>query len=156
MEPVRAERPDAGDPHLHVQARLAGALRDGGRGWLADDPTAQIALVGDWNVAPRDDDVWDMAVFADVTHVSPPEREAFGAVVDAGFADVVRPYAPGPGASPTGTTRSCASPAGGHADRLHPRLARAGRPGDRRAIDREERKGKGASDHAPVVVDLDG
>ncbi|WP_324275008.1 hypothetical protein [Blastococcus brunescens] len=38
-----------------------------------------------------------MAVFAHSTHVSPPERAAFRAVVDAGFADVVRPHAPGPG-----------------------------------------------------------
>ena len=66
-------------------------------GWLADDPAAPIALVGDWNIAPENDDVWDMAVFAHSTHVSPPERAAFRAVVDAGYADVVRPYAPGPG-----------------------------------------------------------
>ena len=38
-----------------------------------------------------------MAVFAKSTHVTPPERAAFQAIVDAGFADVVRPHTPGPG-----------------------------------------------------------
>ena len=38
-----------------------------------------------------------MAFFANSTHVSEPERAAFRAVVDAGFADVVRPHTPGPG-----------------------------------------------------------
>ena len=31
------------------------------------------------------------------THVTPPERAAFNAIVDAQFADVVRPFTPGPG-----------------------------------------------------------
>jgi hypothetical protein len=45
-------------------------------------------------------------------------------------------------------------PRRGHADRLRARLpALAGRVTGAR-IDREERKGKGASDHAPVIVDL--
>ena len=33
--------------------------------------------MGDWNIAPQDEDVWDMAEFAESTHVSPPERAAF-------------------------------------------------------------------------------
>ena len=47
-------------------------------GWPTT-PAAQVALVGDWNIAPENDDVWDMAVFAHSTHVSPPERAAFRA-----------------------------------------------------------------------------
>ena len=48
------------------------------RTWLeatasADDP---LALLGDFNVAPEDRDVWDIAAFAESTHVTPPEREA--------------------------------------------------------------------------------
>ncbi len=70
-------------------------LHDAGRTWLADDPTAPIALTGDWNIAPTDDDVWDADNFADKTHTSDPERAAFQAVVDAGYADVVRPFTPG-------------------------------------------------------------
>ena len=144
-----------GDPHYAYKLDWLAALRTTAAGWLADNPEAQTALVGDWNIAPENDDVWDMAVFAHSTHVSPPERAAFRAIVEEGFADVVRPYTPGPGvytywdytqlrfprregmridfclASPTLATRVSGA-----------------------AIDRQARKGKGASDHAPVVVDL--
>ena len=59
---------------------------------------AQIALIGDWNIAPLDEDVWEHGRSTTTsTHVSPAERAAFQAVVDAGFSDLVRPYAPGPG-----------------------------------------------------------
>jgi exodeoxyribonuclease III len=143
------------DPHLLYKLRWLDALRVAGAGWLAADPDAQVALCGDWNIAPRDEDVWDMRVFATSTHVSPPERAAFDAVVDAGFADLVRPYAPGPGVYT-------------YWDYTQLRFARRegmridfvlGSPALQRRvtaalIDRQERKGKGASDHAPVVVDL--
>ena len=60
-------------------------------------PTAPIALVGDWNIAPTDDDVWELDFFKGATHVSEPERKAFDAIVEAQFSDVVRPFTPGPG-----------------------------------------------------------
>ena len=44
---------------------------------LAADPAAQVALCGDWNIAPRDEDVFDITAFAKSTHVTPPERAAF-------------------------------------------------------------------------------
>jgi exodeoxyribonuclease-3 len=143
------------DPHLAYKLEWLGRLRDAGARWLAEDPRAQIALVGDWNVAPRDEDVWDMAVFATSTHVSPPERAAFDAVVDAGFADVVRPHAPGPGVYTYWDYTQLRFPRreGMRIDfvlgspALEERVSGA-------LIDRDERKGKGASDHAPVVVDL--
>ena len=65
------------DPHYQYKLEWLAALRTTAAGWLADDPAAQIALVGDWNIAPQDDDVWDMSVFAHSTHVSEPERAAF-------------------------------------------------------------------------------
>src|SRR6476646_6018556 len=49
--------------------------------WLAEDPAAPVALVGDWNIAPQDDDVWDRSVFTHSTHVSEPERSAFRGIV---------------------------------------------------------------------------
>src|ERR1700709_187110 len=52
-----------GDPHLDYKLDWLGRLRDAGAQWLQDDPSAQVALVGDWNVAPQDEDVWDMSVF---------------------------------------------------------------------------------------------
>lgn len=85
------------DPHYTYKLEWLAALRDTAAGWLSDDPDAPIALVGDWNIAPEDEDVWDMAAFAGKTHVSDAERAAFRALNDARFADVVRPFTPGPG-----------------------------------------------------------
>jgi exodeoxyribonuclease-3 len=143
------------DPHLRYKLDWLGRLRDAAGRWLAEDPGAQIALVGDWNIAPRDEDVWDMAVFADSTHVSPAERAAFQAVMDAGFADVVRPYCPGPGVYTYWDYTRLRFPRreGMRIDLVLASPAVAARVTGA-MIDREERKGKGASDHAPVVVEL--
>ncbi|GAB3589785.1 exodeoxyribonuclease III [Angustibacter peucedani] len=142
-----------GDPHLDYKIDWLGRLRDAGAGWLEEDPQAQVALVGDWNVAPQDDDVWDMAVFQHSTHVSPPERAAFQAVVDAGFADVVRPYTEGQFTYWDYTQLRFPKKQGMRIDFVLASPALAARVSGA-MIDREERKGKGASDHAPVVVDL--
>lgn len=143
--------------HEHYAYKLdwLARLRDDAAGRLADDPTAQIALTGDWNIAPQDDDVWDMSVFQYSTHVSEPERTAFQAVLDAGFTDVVRPHAPGPGTYTYWDYQQLAFPKkrGMRIDFVLASDALAQRV-DGAFIDREERKGKGASDHAPVVVDL--
>jgi exodeoxyribonuclease-3 len=130
-------------------------LREAGLEWLATDPAARIALVGDWNIAPRDEDVWKMAVFAQSTHVSPAERAAFEGVVQAGFADVVRPFAPGPGVYTYWDYTALRFPRreGMRIDFVLASPALAARVTGA-LVDREERKGKGASDHAPVMVDL--
>ncbi|MFD2091233.1 exodeoxyribonuclease III [Blastococcus deserti] len=143
------------DPHLLYKLEWLASLRTTAAGWLAADADAQIALVGDWNIAPEDDDVWDMSVFSHSTHVSPPERAAFRAIVDAGFTDVVRPYAPGPGVYTYWDYTQLRFPRreGMRIDFVLGSPALAGRVTGAR-IDREERKGKGASDHAPVVVEL--
>ncbi len=146
-----------GDPHYDYKLQWLGALREAGADWLAKDPDSQIVLCGDWNVAPTDGDVWDPALFTQTTHTSAPEREAFGAVVDAGFADLVRPFAPGPGVYTYWDYTQLRFPRreGMRIDFL------LGSPALRERvtgalIDRQERKGKGPSDHAPVFVELDG
>jgi exodeoxyribonuclease-3 len=143
------------DPHYQYKLQWLAGLREAAAGWLAADPAAPVALVGDWNIAPQDDDVWDMSVFAHSTHVSPPEREAFRAVLDTGYADVVRPHAPGPGVYTYWDYTQLRFPRreGMRIDFVLGSPALAGRVTGA-LIDREERKGKGASDHAPVVVDL--
>jgi len=85
-----------GSPHYAYKLEWLAALRNTAHGWLAADPSAPIALVGDWNIAPTDEDVWSVEFYKDSTHVTPPERAAFNAIVDAQFADVVRPFTPGP------------------------------------------------------------
>ena len=143
------------DPHYLYKLDWLAALRTTAAGWLTEDPSAQVALVGDWNIAPQDDDVWDMSVFTHSTHVSEPERAAFRAIVDAGYADVVRPHTPGPGVYTYWDYVRLRFPRreGMRIDFVLGSPALAARTTGAQ-IDREERKGKGASDHAPVVVDL--
>ncbi|MGZ4568238.1 MAG: exodeoxyribonuclease III [Blastococcus sp.] len=143
------------DPHYQYKLEWLEALRTAAAGWLAEDPAAPVALVGDWNIAPQDDDVWDMSVFTHSTHVSEPERAAFRGIVDAGYADVVRPLAPGPGVYTYWDYTQLRFPRreGMRIDFVLGSPALAGRVSGA-LIDREERKGKGASDHAPVIVEL--
>ena len=47
-------------------------------------------IVGDFNIAPEDRDVYDPAGWADSVLFSPPEREAFRRLLDAGLADAFR------------------------------------------------------------------
>ncbi len=145
------------DPHYDYKLRWLDRLRAAGEARLAEEPGAQVAFCGDFNVAPQDDDVWDMAEFEGRTHVTKPEREGFERLVQAGFADVVRPYAPGPGVYTYWDYQGLAFPKrkGMRIDFVlaSPRLAERVSGA---MVDREERKGKGASDHAPVIVDLDG
>jgi exodeoxyribonuclease-3 len=140
-----------GDPHYVYKLDWLARLREAARAWVGT-PTA---LVGDWNIAPQDDDVFDVRSFAKSTHVTPPEREAFAAFLEDGYVDVVRPHAPGPEVYT-------------YWDYYRQRYERnrgmridfvLGSPGLAERvtgafIDREERAGAGASDHAPVVVDL--
>ncbi len=142
-------------PHYAYKLRWLEALRAEGTRELAADPSARVALVGDFNVAPQDEDVWDMDFFEGKTHVTEPERAAFRAVVEAGYADVVRGDHPGPGVYTYWDYQQLRFPKreGMRIDFV------LGSPAVESAvtgsfIDREERKGKGASDHAPVVVDL--
>ncbi|AXA91796.1 exodeoxyribonuclease III [Massilia sp. YMA4] len=64
------------------------ALRD----WLAEELTRHpnLAVLGDYNVAPEDRDVHDPAVWEGEVHVSPRERAAFQALLDVGLTDSFR------------------------------------------------------------------
>ena len=115
-----------------------------------------FAVLGDYNIAPTDEDVWDPAVFEGATHVTPAEREALAALRGTGLSDVVprplkydRPYS-------YWDYRQLAFPKnrGMRIDLVYGNAPFAAAVKDS-YVDREERKGKGASDHAPVVVDLD-
>ncbi|WJV45355.1 exodeoxyribonuclease III [Streptomyces flavofungini] len=115
-----------------------------------------FAVLGDFNVAPTDDDVWDPALFEGATHVTPAERGALAALRETGLTDIVprplkydRPYT-------YWDYRQLAFPKnnGMRIDLVYGNEPFAKAVSDS-YVDREERKGKGASDHAPVVVDLD-
>ncbi|MEZ2391194.1 exodeoxyribonuclease III [bacterium RCC_150] len=145
------------DEHMPYKLKWLDTLKDHAASWLAESPEKQVALMGDWNIAPLDEDVWDIELFRAnaMTHVSEPEREAFRAIEAAGFSDVVRPYTPGPGVYTYWDYTQLRFPKkeGMRIDFCLASPALAARVVGA-SIDREERKGKGASDHAPVIVEL--
>lgn len=141
------------DPHYLYKLEWLAALRTAAAGWLAADPEAQLALTGDWNIAPRDEDVWDMAQFAGSTHVSAPERAAFAAFADVGFTDPVRDLVPAMYTYWDYKQLSFPKGKGMRIDFALTSPALAERVVGAR-IERNERKGKAPSDHVPVVLEL--
>ncbi|MEV0331259.1 exodeoxyribonuclease III [Nocardia sp. NPDC050717] len=141
------------DPHYAYKLSWLSTLRDSTARWLAQDPAAKIALVGDWNIAPTDEDVWSPAFFAGKTHTSGPERAAFQAMLDTGLRDVVRPFTPGAFTYWDYTQLRFPRKEGMRIDFVLASPALADQVKDA-SIDREERKGKGASDHAPVIAEF--
>ena len=126
--------------------------------WNAKTAGALRAKARDWNVAPQDHDVWDMQFFLDngMTHVSAPERRAFQAFLDEGYRDVVRERLPGPEVYTYWDYTQLRFPRneGMRIDFQLCSPALAERVSDV-SIDRDERKGKGASDHVPVVIEVE-
>jgi exodeoxyribonuclease-3 len=143
------------DPHYAYKLAWLAALR----GAVADELPAHpaFAVCGDFNVAPTDEDVWDPAVFATSTHVTPAERQALADLRALGLRDVLprplkydRPYT-------YWDYRAGMFPKnmGMRIDLVYLAEPLAAAVTDA-YVDREARKGKGPSDHAPVVVDLSG
>jgi exodeoxyribonuclease-3 len=129
-----------------LRAALADELADG----------RALAACGDFNVAPTDADVWDPAEFVGSTHVTAPERKALTDLLELGLRDVV----PTPMKGPHPFTYWDYRAGMFHKDKgMRIDLVYATEPVADRVqsayVDREARKGKGPSDHAPVVVDLD-
>jgi exodeoxyribonuclease-3 len=127
------------------------------RGALAADIAGgrPLAVCGDFNVAPTDADVWDPALFVGSTHVTPPERQALADILALGLNDVV----PRPMKGDNPFTYWDYRAGMFHQDkgmRIDLVYATGELAGQVRSayIDREARKGKGPSDHAPIVVDL--
>ncbi|MDR1825537.1 MAG: endonuclease/exonuclease/phosphatase family protein [Bifidobacteriaceae bacterium] len=141
------------DPHMAYKLAFLEALRQAAGTWLAANPNQQLALVGDWNVAPMDTDVWDISAFAGATHVSPPERAAFAAFAQAGLVEVTREHLPEPHTYTYWDYQQLRFPRneGMRIDFAWCSPALAAAVAEVR-IAREERKGQGASDHVPVEL----
>jgi len=118
---------------------------------------AEAVVCGDMNIAPADADVFDPEAYAGHTHVTPRERAALAELQALGLHDVVRErwpeeervftywdYCAGMFHQDLGMRIDLVL-AG---EAVAPRVAAAW-------VDRQARKGKGPSDHAPVIVDLD-
>jgi exodeoxyribonuclease-3 len=137
--------------HYEYKLKWLATLRD----QVAAGPD-DVMVCGDMNIAPTDADVFDPAAYVGHTHVTPPERKALADLEATGLRDVVRDR------WPTDRVFSYWDYRAGmfHKDLgMRIDLILASTPVANRTkaawIDRKARKGKGPSDHAPVVVDLD-
>jgi len=120
-------------------------------------PAERTVVLGDFNVAPADADVFDPEAYEGHTHVTAPEREALGWLGEIGLRDVVRERWPD---HPRVFTYWDYRAGMFHQDLgMRIDLVLAGDAVAERVaaawVDRHARKGKGPSDHAPVIVDLD-
>jgi exodeoxyribonuclease-3 len=140
-----------GSEHYHYKLAWLTALRE----IVAAGPDAAV-VCGDMNIAPTDEDVFDPDAYVGQTHVTAPEREALQELQALGLRDVVRErwpdervftywdYRAGMFHQDLGMRIDLILASGTVADRVQAAW-----------VDRQARKGKGPSDHAPVIVDLD-
>ena len=127
--------------------------------WLRETrrPDELLVIGGDYNVAPADEDVWDVTACHGGTHVSGAERAAFAALQRWGLRDAYRMQHSEPARFSWWDYRAgCFQKNFGmRIDHLLVSASVAERV-VWAEIDREARKGKPTpSDHAPVIVDLD-
>ncbi|HLI52823.1 MAG TPA: exodeoxyribonuclease III [Acidimicrobiales bacterium] len=119
-------------------------------------PSDAVAVCGDFNIAPTDADVWDPSRFVGSTHVTNPEREALRRLEEWGLVDAFRRRWPEDRLYTYWDYRAgdFHEHRGMRIDLLllsEPLAARV-----RWAlVDRNARKGKLPSDHAPLFVDLE-
>ncbi|MCP3992083.1 MAG: exodeoxyribonuclease III [Actinomycetia bacterium] len=141
---------ELGDPHYLFKLVWLERLR------AAIDVGQPTIVAGDFNVAPADADIYDPKRWRRRTHASPPERAAIESLLDLGLIDVTRQHQPEPGVFTWWSYRPgqfeqnrglridlalCTPDVADQVDRVW--------------IDTDERAGKGPSDHAPLVVDLE-
>jgi exodeoxyribonuclease-3 len=140
-----------GSEHYRYKLAWLASLRE----MVAAGPDAAI-VCGDMNIAPTDDDVFDPDAYVGQTHVTPAERAALAELQAIGLHDVVRDRWRNQRVFTYWDYRAGMF----HKDlgmRIDLILASAIVSGRVRAawVDRQARKGRGPSDHAPVIVDLD-
>jgi exodeoxyribonuclease-3 len=142
---------EPGSEHYEYKLSWLASLRD----MVSAGPEA-IVVCGDVNIAPADEDVFDPDAYVGQTHVTAPERAALAELQYLGLRDVMRERWPNERVFTYWDYRAGMF----HQDlgmRIDLILARA--PVAERVqaswVDRHARKGKGPSDHAPVIVDLD-
>jgi len=140
-------------PHYAYKLEWLAALRDA----LAEEVDAggPLVVAGDFNVAPTDADVWDPQVFVGSTHVTDAERQALAELAALGLTDVpARALKHGtPFTYWDYRAGRFHKNEGMRIDLVYANGAAAELVQDA-YVDREARKGKAPSDHAPVVVDL--
>jgi len=127
------------------------------RRWLQAhaDPKLPLVFCGDVNVAPDDRDVYDPVGWKDQVLCHPDERAALARVCGWGLVDVFRHHHPEGGAYTWWDYRQLSFPKN-HGLRIDLILCSEGLAKDciSVAIDRDARRGKEPSDHAPVIAEF--
>lgn len=139
-------------PHYEYKLAWLSALREA---LLVDlSEGRELAVCGDFNVAPTDADVWDPTLFVGSTHVTAAERQALAALRELGLHDVMPTPMKGPHPYTYWDYRAGMfhQNKGMRIDLVYATggFARSVRSA---YVDRNARKGPGPSDHAPIVVD---
>jgi len=118
-------------------------------------PSDPVVVSGDFNIAPEDIDVWDPAAFAGSTHVTPEERQALKELESWGLVDAFRAKWPDPELYSYWDYRAgdFHEHRGMRIDLVLLSHVLAGKV-SWALVDRNARKGKLPSDHAPVFVDV--
>ncbi len=140
------------DPHYRYKLDFLGALKDAAAQWSGED----TVLMGDFNVAPLTTDIWSEEDSDAETHVTPQARAAFAALADAGYEELSRRFLPEENTYTFWDYKQLRFPRaeGMRIDFVYASASLAARARGAQIV-RDERKGKGASDHVPVVVDVD-
>ncbi len=142
--------------HEHYAYKLNwfAALRRTAEAELALNPSLPYVIIGDYNVAPTDTDVWDISKFEGSTHVTAAERDAVTALTTIGLSEVLPRSLKGEPYTFWDYRQAAFGRGWGmRIDLVYGNESFASSVSDC-YVDREERKGKGASDHAPVVIDV--
>lgn len=124
--------------------------------WLAQPSPLPTVLLGDFNIAPDDRDVYDPPAWAGQVLCSPRERERFARLLALGFADAFRLFEQPSGIYSWWDYRQLAFPRNAGLRIDHILVADALSAHVKACeIDRNARKGARPSDHAPVIAHLD-
>jgi exodeoxyribonuclease III len=142
------------DPHLGAKLVWLNHLRRHLE--RTTTPEDRVIVLGDYNIAPDDRDVWDVKKFVNSTHVTPQERERLAHLSEWGLIDLFRQlypqdrlytywdYRAGDFHMHRGMRIDLALGSQSVSDALRWAI-----------VDRNARKGKLPSDHAPLMVELD-
>lgn len=120
------------------------------------NPREKLVVTGDFNITFDDRDVYDPEGLRESIHCSTPEREALAHITDFGLVDALRRFHEEPGIYTWWHHRAAAFQRNRGLRIDHFLLtAPAMEACTAVTVDRNERVGPGASDHAPVLLDLD-
>ena len=127
------------------------------RAWVAQELAAhpQLVLLGDFNIAPEDRDVYDPVAWAGQIHCTDEERAHFRALLGLGLHDAFRLFEQPPKAWSWWDYRNLAFRKNQGLRIDHVLVSEALRPQvSACTIDKTPRRNERPSDHAPVVVTL--